>query len=329
MRITRRRTAAWVSAGAFAAIGGAVAPAPPRDQLADHTPASSEPPPATSTLPTTTSVNASTNVAEPTTSQPTPMAAPAPVASADTPDAATAAQDRLETLPVKGRAPMTGYDRKLFGQTWSDDVTVDGGHNGCDTRNDILRRDLREITLKPGTNGCTVATGVLDDPYTGTTIAFTRVEDTSNAVEIDHVVALADAGHKGAQQLDERTRRDFANDPLNLQAVDGPTNQRKGDGDAATWIPPNPAYRCTYVARQIAVKATYRLWVTAPGSWCASSGPVDLVVRIHAGQFGDGDLHPRLLLECGATGLRPERLPRLPPPRRPQATTRLTAPSRR
>jgi hypothetical protein len=161
----------------------------------------------------------------------------------------------LGALEVKGRAPKTGYDRDLFGPAWSD---VDA--NGCDTRNDILRRDLRGVALR--SDGCTVQTGVLDDPYTGDTIAFQRGQSTSSAVQIDHVVALSDAWQKGAQQLDAATRRAFANDPLELLAVDGPANMAKGDGDAATWLPPQRSYRCAYVARQIAVKVKYRLWVT-------------------------------------------------------------------
>jgi hypothetical protein len=163
---------------------------------------------------------------------------------------------------VKGRAPKTGYDRALFGPAWTDDVTVDGGHNGCDTRNDILRRDLTDAVVKAGTYGCLVLSGTLHDAYTGRTIAFVRGQVTSQAVQIDHVVALMDAWQKGAQQLSVAERRNFANDPLNLQAVDGPTNERKGAGDAATWLPPNKRYRCVYVSRQVAVKATYRLWVT-------------------------------------------------------------------
>jgi hypothetical protein len=107
-----------------------------------------------------------------------------------------------------------------------------------------------------------VQTGTLADPYTGSNISFVRGNGTSTAVQIDHVVALSDAWQKGAQQLTLEQRTAFANDPLNLQATDGPTNQKKGDGDAATWLPPNKGFRCEYVARQISVKATYRLWVT-------------------------------------------------------------------
>ncbi|WP_420834542.1 GmrSD restriction endonuclease domain-containing protein [Corynebacterium freiburgense] len=168
----------------------------------------------------------------------------------------------LDALPVKGRAPKTGYERELFGQAWTDDVTVEGGRNGCDTRNDILRRDLVDITLKPGTSDCVVLTGTLIDPYTTHQIAFQRGEHTSPAVQIDHIVSLSNAWQTGAQQLTPEQRRDFANDPRNLIAVDGPTNQHKGDGDAATWLPPNKAFRCEYIQRQITVKTHYGLWVT-------------------------------------------------------------------
>lgn len=164
----------------------------------------------------------------------------------------------LGTLGVKGRAPKTGYDRSLFGPAWAD---VD--RNGCDTRNDVLRRDLTGYVLKKSTHGCVVLSGTLRDPYTATSMGFVRGQNTSTLVQIDHVVALSDAWQKGAQQLSAETRRALANDSLNLLAVDGLTNQRKSDGDAATWLPPNKAYRCPYVARQVAVKAKYRLWVTS------------------------------------------------------------------
>jgi hypothetical protein len=171
------------------------------------------------------------------------------------------ASTALAGVAIKGRAPRTGYSRSRFGQAWTDDNDDPLGHNGCDTRNDILRRDLADVVIKPGTNGCVVLSGVLHDPYTGRTIGFRRGR-SSNAVQIDHVVSLSDAWQTGAQQWDERTRTDLANDPLNLLAVDGPTNEAKGDADTATWLPPNKAYRCAYVARQVAVKARYRLWMT-------------------------------------------------------------------
>lgn len=162
------------------------------------------------------------------------------------------AADALATLAVKGRAPKTGYDRSEFGSAWTD---VDG--NGCDTRNDILRRDLVKKRVLPD---CTVARGILRDPYTRQTI--THVAGRS-LIDIDHVVSLSDAWQKGAFRWTRTQRTAFANDPLNLLAVDYSANRQKGEGDAATWLPSNKAYRCSFVARQVAVKATYGLWVTA------------------------------------------------------------------
>jgi hypothetical protein len=127
----------------------------------------------------------------------------------------------------------------------------------------VLRRDLRRIALRAGTHGCIVLRGVLLDPYTGTTIAFVRGVGTSGRVQIDHVVALADAWQKGAQRWTADRRLAFANDPLNLLAVSGKANQQKGAGDSATWLPPRRSYRCAYVARQVAVKTRYGVWVTA------------------------------------------------------------------
>jgi hypothetical protein len=188
----------------------------------------------------------------------TPFAAataePAPAEPEPTTDSAALAV--LATLPVKGRAPKTGYDREgSFGSAWQD---VD--QNGCDTRNDILARDLTALVLE---GSCEVQSGTLLGPFTGLTINFVRGQATSSLVQIDHLVALSNAWQTGAQQLSQEQRVALANDPLNLFAVDGVTNSRKGDGDAATWLPPLKSYRCTYVAKQISVKATYALWVTA------------------------------------------------------------------
>jgi hypothetical protein len=176
------------------------------------------------------------------------------------PDATAADQKAsvvLETLAVKGRAPKTGYTRDQFGQAWAD---VD--RNGCDTRNDILHRDLTNLIYKSGTHDCIIASGTLIDPYSGETINFVRGNVTSMEMQIDHVVPLSDAWQKGAQKLSISQRTSLANDPLNLLAEKGRLNSQKGDGDAATWLPPLKSYRCKYVARQIAVKAKYSLWVT-------------------------------------------------------------------
>lgn len=167
-------------------------------------------------------------------------------------ESAQSARAELETLPVKGRAPKTGYSREQFGNGW-------GEVFGCDTRNIILHRDLKNPHIS---EDCKVVSGVLDDPYTGKVIQFVRGSTTSELVQIDHVVALSDAWQKGAQQLTYIRRIALANDPLNLLAVDGPANQQKSDSDAATWLPINKPFRCQYVTRQISVKRKYDLWVT-------------------------------------------------------------------
>ena len=165
----------------------------------------------------------------------------------------------LETLAVKGRAPKTGYTRAQFGPAWAD---VD--RNGCDTRNDVLKRDLTSITYRAKTRNCVVESGTLVDRYSGETINFVKGNISSMEVQIDHVVALSNAWQTGAFKLTSDRRRALSNDPLNLFAVKGRLNSQKGDGDAATWLPPLKSFRCSYVAQQIAVKAKYSLWVTAP-----------------------------------------------------------------
>ena len=182
---------------------------------------------------------------------PTSPAAPPPDPSAV---GDTTALALLASIPVKGKAPKTGYARTaMFGTAW-----LDVDHNGCDTRNDILARDLTAIVRS---GPCTVLSGSFTEPYTGRTVNFVRGNDTSTLVQIDHVVSLSNSWQTGAQQLTQAQRISLANDPLNLLAADGHSNLQKGDGDAATWLPPSTAFRCTYVARQVSVKATYRLWV--------------------------------------------------------------------
>lgn len=260
---------AW---GASSAVGDerGTAPAPP---VSAGSPAATNAPSARATDP-------AAEVTTPPTETAAPLSTPAgPTEVSGTPEATETtgpgdgsagpvsggtAASALAALPVKGRAPMTGYSREQFGQAWSDDVNVAFGHNGCDTRNDILRRDLHGTTLKPGTNGCVVLTGSLTEPYSGQNVTFARGSSTSSLVQIDHVVALADAWQSGAQEWTGDTRQEYANDPLVLMAADGHLNQQKGASNAASWLPPNKSFRCTYVARQVAIKTKYHLWVTAP-----------------------------------------------------------------
>lgn len=198
-----------------------------------------------------------------------PLAAPTPVDTAVPTSAPPAEQPAGPVTPEAGQAiaaleqitialpDQTPYDRRQFGQAWAD---VD--RNGCDTRNDVLRRDLVDTTLKPGTRDCVVLTGVLHDPYTGKTIDFTRGQGTSELVQIDHVVPLAWAWRQGAADWTEEKRQQLANDPLNLLAVDGPTNTSKSDQGPALWMPPSEGYRCPYVERFVQVLDSYDLTVT-------------------------------------------------------------------
>ncbi|MCT1556562.1 excalibur calcium-binding domain-containing protein [Helcobacillus massiliensis] len=231
----------------------------PTGEPSTATPASAPPsasptPSATATAQPTTpaaSSAAPTPAAKPSTAQ-TPSAAPAQKGTPAPADGTALAT--LRTLEVKGRAPETGYDRDDY--QWRQDTD----HNGCDTRNDVLRRDLQAVILKRGTRGCVVAAGQFTDLYSGKVITFDEPSDA----DIDHIVALQNAHVTGAFRFGSAKRMELANDPLNLIAVDASLNRQKGSADAATWLPPNTAFRCEYVARQISVKKKYGLWVTPP-----------------------------------------------------------------
>lgn len=168
-----------------------------------------------------------------------------------------------EVSPVRiaARERVAGYDRSCargracsFGPAWSDDVTVAGGHNGCDTRNDILREQLSQVVLS---GRCKVVSGVLTDPYTGIV-----QQVAARQVEIDHVYPLSAAWHAGAAGWDEQRRRDFANDPQNLLVTAAAVNRAKADRMPADWSPATPQGRCHYARRLIAVARSYDLPVS-------------------------------------------------------------------
>ena len=206
-----------------------------------------------STVPTTTTRHPDTSRRPTATAVPTTRRTPRPTTRPATPTAA-AVLARLPTGTLEG-APH--YARTTdFGRAW-----LDVDHNGCDTRNDILRRDLTAILTRTGTNGCVVIAGRLRDRYTGTTIAFSKAH--AIAVQIDHVVPLHDAWELGAYRWTQAEREAYANDPLVLLAVSGPENEAKGDKLADEWVPPDRAEWCDYAIRTIAIHARYALPVTA------------------------------------------------------------------
>lgn len=162
----------------------------------------------------------------------------------------------LETLPASATAPSVRYDRVThFGQAWAD---VD--RNGCDTRNDILGRDITGPSFKPGTRDCKVVDGELHDVYTGQIIPF----NPGPGIQIDHLWPLSLAWQSGAAAWSDDERLRFANDPSNLQAVDGPANQSKGDSGPSNWLPPAANYHCEYVARFVFIAAEYSLAISVP-----------------------------------------------------------------
>jgi hypothetical protein len=164
----------------------------------------------------------------------------------------------LAVVPERVRGD--DYRRSAFGEAWDDDNGAPGGHNGCDTRDDILNRDLADKTYV-STKRCpqAIAAGTLRDPYTNATVAFVRGNQVGASVQIDHLVPLAFAWDMGARNWSDEMRIRFANDPANLLAVAGQANQDKGDQPPGTWMPPNDAFWCQYAVQFIVVLRGYHL----------------------------------------------------------------------
>lgn len=186
------------------------------------------------------------------------------VAAADIPTVAPGTDVLTGIAVIPARMRGGDYRRAAFGDTWTDDTDAPGGRNGCDTRNDILERDLVDKTYVAISRCPTaVATGTLHDPYTNATIAFVRGNQVGASVQIDHLVPLALAWDLGARHWTDQLRTRFANDPANLLAVSGGANQDKGDDTPAEWMPPNRAFWCQYAVQFTAVLRGYRLPVDA------------------------------------------------------------------
>lgn len=202
----------------------------------------------------TPSASSATQPAPAPTPAPAP-AAPATIASGSVADPAGAIA-ALAMVPSNDGYSAPDYDRDLFGQRWAD---VD--RNGCDTRNDVLARDLVTPTFKPGTRDCKVLSGTLTDPYSGASIAFVNGPDTSPHIQIDHVVALAWAWRQGAHEWTPEQREAFANDPRNLRASGEATNQAKSDSGPSEWLPPAPELQCRFVMEWVSVVVDYKLTI--------------------------------------------------------------------
>lgn len=168
---------------------------------------------------------------------------------------------------VPDRPDVGGYDVECgtghacsYGPAWSDDTGAPLAHNGCDTRNDLLARSMTQLVYRDNTHECVVIAGVLDDPYTGQRIEFRK--EAAHEVGIDHLIPRARAWDLGAWKWTPEQRATFANDPANLIAVSGRANSSKSDRGPGEWLPINANYRCTYIARYLAVSISYDLPIT-------------------------------------------------------------------
>jgi hypothetical protein len=189
------------------------------------------------------------------------------IEQADVPTVAPGVEVLAGLTEIPARVRGHDYRRDAFGRSWTDDTSAPGGYNGCDTRNDILDRDLVDktyVSIKRCPNA--VGTGTLINPYTSEVVPFTRGNKVGAAVQIDHIVPLALAWDLGARDWSQEKRIRFSNDPANLLAVDGPTNQDKSDQQPADWMPPNTAFHCQYAMQFIAVLRGYALPVDAPSA---------------------------------------------------------------
>lgn len=190
---------------------------------------------------------------------------PADVAPAPGSPSRTELEQLLGRVRVVAQRPQPpGYDRGcragqgcVFGPAWSDATTAADGHDGCDTRNNVLAQQLSSVTRRPGSS-CVVIAGTLADPYTSKRIDFRKAD--GGAIQIDHVYPLAAAWDFGASAWPLERRMRFANDTqLNLLAVSGPVNQEKRDLTPAQWLPPARAYHCFYAGKYLTVAVEYQL----------------------------------------------------------------------
>ncbi|MCQ4206813.1 HNH endonuclease family protein [Streptomyces longispororuber] len=190
-----------------------------------------------------------------------PTATPRTLASKGFPPDAARARTQLAGLTVAWGKNWETYERSEFGDGWSDDVDAPGGRNGCDTRDDVLRRDLTDLR-EGDRNPCVVLSGTLHDPYTGKDLPYSYRR--ASQIQTDHVVALGAAWRAGAWAWTPKERLTYANDLDVLLATDKTTNYEKSSKTPDKWKPPNHGYWCAYGRRWTGIKHKYRLTVTAP-----------------------------------------------------------------
>ncbi|MFJ4714745.1 DUF1524 domain-containing protein [Streptomyces sp. NPDC088785] len=177
------------------------------------------------------------------------------------PPTAAQARAQLNTLTVAWGKNWQTYRRSAFGDGWSDAVDAPGGRNGCDTRDDVLRRDLDDLR-EGDRNRCVVISGTLHDPYTGKKLPYSYRR--ASQIQTDHVVALGAAWRAGAWAWTPQKRLAYANDLDVLLAADKTANHEKSSSTPDRWKPPNKAFWCEYGRRWTGIKSKYALTVTPP-----------------------------------------------------------------
>jgi hypothetical protein len=174
---------------------------------------------------------------------PAQTAAAAPISAAE-------ARTELGALQIAVRGTMDGYDRAEFPH-W------DQGEGGCDVREQVLKRDGKDVTTNAE---CAPKSGTWVSPYDGET--WHKASD----VDIDHMVPLGQAWVSGAKKWTRERREEFANDLVRpqLHAVTDNLNQQKSDKAPDAWKPPLVSYWCAYATDWIVVKRNYGLTITVP-----------------------------------------------------------------
>lgn len=118
------------------------------------------------------------------------------------------------------------------------------------TRHEILKAQA-DGPIRFSPDGCYVSMSTWHDPFSGKT--FTRASD----LDVDHIVPLKWAHDNGGYAWNRERKEEFANDPINLLAVDDGLNSQKRAQPPTAWMPPNHYFRCEYLDLWLKVLKKY------------------------------------------------------------------------
>ena len=151
--------------------------------------------------------------------------------------------------PVVGVSSLPEYDRSSWGR-W-----IDADNDCQDTRQEVLIAESLEPVVFDE-RGCKVIAGRWRCPYTG------KEYSLPTALDIDHVVAIAEAHEYGGYAWTAEQKSAYFNDlsdPNHLIAVDLSANRSKGSRGPDDWLPENVAFRCEYLKIRVKVLTAYKL----------------------------------------------------------------------